>query len=545
MRPGELANWRMASRHVFNVLRQGATTFATWVLLDEDAHLVSHRLGRLKAHMGEAGLDRWDDRVSRMALEVAGYVPRAMEGRAARAAAPSVDKGVSEDGLPDTGRAFGRDLVALAKAMKLGHAIATRDGSALDAEERAFVDRLMARPSAALSRVKPMSAPPVFARTPSPPSGSTLPFAFVWRRLRPGAVIAQEFVSSTGHASLRTVDALDAPVVARLRVDLSDDRHVDLRLSDGAWYRPVLAPGSWEPVGLAAFASAAASGTAWADNPFVPKDPASRLFLGLPEYAEAGEPRDEAERAARDDAIARAMARCGDLIVVDDVVHRRTEPPRLYLQVGVDPRRPSEVTGFAHVAWRLGDDLAMSDEQAVLGRRVGGHRPLDALGRRGYVEAPMGDLEAFAAFARDWLATAGDLSVAGSKGRRDRGSRPGWSTLVEEDVVEVVRPDLLPRDPAAFARALAAWPDHGMPASQAEAARSHPVMDLVRDAVGAADAGRVTEYPDGAGEALRALVEANVSSHADVFVRALPLALVRAALLASQEPQPDLEGLSL
>ncbi len=534
MRPGELANWRMAARHLHAALKAGADAFGSRsVDLDANAHHVTRRVNALRDRMAEAGSEAWDDRVSRMALDVAGYVPREGEGRGRYLRNPMLADDPHGDGLPDMRVGFDRDLAALAKAMKLGYAMATRDGSALDARERSYVDGLMRYPSAALARLRPMRDAHTSPTPRAPAPGEPLPFTYVWRRMRPNAFSSQEIVSSIAYAPVREVPAGDAPIVARLATP--DEGTLNLRIVDGSFHRPVLEPGGWRPLGLAGIAAAALAGPAWADNPFVPRSREARLYLGVGEYATPGEPRDVGEEMARDAARARALAACGEIIVVDGVPHRRTASPTLYVDATVDSRSPAHVTGLVTLAWRLGDDLRMTDVQNVLGRATGRQRPLEMVGRDPFVSVPLGEMAAMTEFASAWLAEAGRLSAVASRG--EPASMPHWSRLAGVPPAEILEPDLLAKDPAAFAKALLDWPAHGLPAGPAEALATHPAMVALAEAVAKVASGEVPSYPEGLVGTVRAL-----SSKADdVFRMALP-GVLAAAVVRQAEPDPSADA---
>lgn len=152
------------------------------------------------------------------------------------------------------------------------------------------------------------------------PDGS-VGFVFPWRptpvrtRQRLGTMVA--------YAAVSDIDPTDAPVACSL---WTPDGYLEVRRLGSTWLRPILSPGSWLPLNLAGFRQAAASGSAWRDNPFLPRTGPCCPTFDIDDYAgprlmASGDERRIAE--ARDACLARA----GALFDVGGVVHRVTKAP--------------------------------------------------------------------------------------------------------------------------------------------------------------------------------------------------------------------------
>lgn len=246
----------------------------------------------------------------------------------------------------------------VARAVRLGHAIVHRDAAALAPREVDALSRLMevdgelagrVRASlAAMRRPVPEAAPPVDGR---------VPFLFTWTDAPGQAPVS----ASVGHAMMPALRASMVPAVARL--DAADGRPIHVRKGGDAWFRPVLAPGTWQPVGVGEFMDAAANGYAWADNPFEPPAGRDVVKVAVGDYAVR---RDGASTAC-DAALGEALDRAGQVVVIDGVVHRLTGEPRLHVR---REWRGLARDGAAHVdvslAWHLPDGLHMHAHQGTL-----------------------------------------------------------------------------------------------------------------------------------------------------------------------------------
>ena len=186
--------------------------------------------------------------------------------------------------------------------------------------------------------------PPAVAR---PVAGSvSLPFVLA----RPASATSRAYVAVSGHVVVAEVAGEDAPVVATLLGE--EGGEVRLRVVDGRCLRPVLAPNSWEPATLDRFAEAAASGEAWADNPWVPAAVAAERGLAVADVARPRGRMTRADAAADEAFVAAAHARAGALVLMDGIVHRPCDPPTV--AVGVLRRMQSNPL---HPGLRMGWDV--------------------------------------------------------------------------------------------------------------------------------------------------------------------------------------------
>ncbi len=238
-------------------------------------------------------------------------------------------------------------MTAARKALVLGHAVAGRGWHAIPAHEwhgvhRAlngsptFADFLAAMPSFPAARV---------ARQPTGPV--TFDFTFTY------AGAGNRVMSAIGnhHVSPATDD--EAPVVARLKTP--SGTWLDVRRLGDDFLRPVLAPGSWTPIGIDDFIAAVGSGTPWNDNPFLRESKGDGIGFPLVDYAipeDAKHPSPKA-RVARDMA-GEAVRDAGALHVIGGIVHRRAPEPRLVLGSAVHGDGHGGKLRHWDVTWRMG-----------------------------------------------------------------------------------------------------------------------------------------------------------------------------------------------
>lgn len=252
--------------------------------------------------------------------------------------------------------------------------------------------------------------------TAAPPAGAASPmvaFRFPYRQAGPEARRAAHLTMASASAPMTSVAGADAPVVASL--DTLGGGTIELRMVDGVLMRPVLEPDSWSPMGVDAFRRAGWEGTAWVDNPFLPR-PAWDASVGdLEDVAFA--PTNETPRDARakEAALQACLDRARGLTVIDGVVHVRAPEPRLHLvcrslSLGMRSTRAMSV----RLAWSLGDlDMftCQSTDRCVVETPVAdllaGAPSYDRTGTDPILTLPgmglgLGDASALRRLARDW-----------------------------------------------------------------------------------------------------------------------------------------------
>ena len=126
----------------------------------------------------------------------------------------------------------------------------------------------------------------------------------------------------------------DAEVAFRLRVGDSDN-WLEIRKMGPHFYRPVMAPGTWTPVGIAEAARAWKDGAPWPDDPLSsPRIGAGQeagVALGIAEMMPEAHPKKPLELAAAEESAAETTERSALLTAFDDVLHVRTDRPNLAL----------------------------------------------------------------------------------------------------------------------------------------------------------------------------------------------------------------------
>ncbi len=165
--------------------------------------------------------------------------------------------------------------------------------------------------------------------------------------------------------AVAAVDPADAPVACRLRTAAGNV--LDLRVHDGRYYRPVLAPGSWEQLDVAGFAEAAKGMVPWVDSPFAQGDVLGRVAAAVVDCALDVRVSTPARKAVVEATAATAAARHGRFLAIDGVVYRATGAPSLVVMCDGDFLRDN---GRNHlvVAWALEGDLDSTSDLRTLSR---------------------------------------------------------------------------------------------------------------------------------------------------------------------------------
>ncbi len=269
---------------------------------------------------------------------------------------------------------------------------------------------------------------------------TTVTIAFP-RRLRPGSRIR---VAVEGHLPVERVEASEAPVAARLANDRGDV--VVVRRVGTLLYRPVLAPGGWEPVRMGRFVEACGTGEPWLDAPHLPQG-AGRGRCPMPLDDLASPVTGGARHAEHDaSAVARCRDRAGRLLIVDGVVHRRCDAPTIGLARHVGRTLPR---GGLRLGWRLGnltqfDDMGTYAPEAATLSWAGPGASCDLPGF--WPPVPLARLDA----ALGWVASLG-------KAAREAVLVDLYRHATHPPTFEVVDPALLPDGVDEMLRAAAAW----------------------------------------------------------------------------------------
>ena len=258
------------------------------------------------------------------------------------------------------------------RAIVVGYAFATYGGNMLHPHERAdALDALQGLRASGIDadvRMSSMGRAAASADDPGTPARGPgpVPFRFTWQqRGRNGQPTRN--VAGMGQTILRGVAAAAAPVVARLATPTGG--RLELRCLDGVLYRPVLSPGSWDPIGIDAFAAAAEDGVPWRDNPFAPRhrSPFGPVQGAAETWRTEGDAMTRDDVARRSEALATCLGLAGGLAVIDGVVHRETEPPRLVVALRTAaPRAPGRDQAGPHLAWAFRDGPRSDASQSTL-----------------------------------------------------------------------------------------------------------------------------------------------------------------------------------
>ncbi len=171
-----------------------------------------------------------------------------------------------------------------------------------------------------------------------------------------------------GKVALARVSPGDAPVVARLRTPLEP---LAVRSLGEGFIRPLLEPGSWRPLREGDLGEALSGMSAWRDDPFRDFDEASNDRLLPTDDLVACDAGTRRRRRDAPDEAALAAGALGALVIVDDVVHRRTRTPRTVLVC----LPAADGAGMRYTAcWTTGDLGAWQDQDVAVprqGRHVG------------------------------------------------------------------------------------------------------------------------------------------------------------------------------
>ena len=352
-------------------------------------------------------------------------------------------KAASEAMRHQSGGAASDKGASRVRAILSGLAVASGDVSSVPVADRAelaaIVRRMHHLPGAAALADTVLAAP-------VPPAPAPLAAPAVVEAAYPcfsGGGAGTPWLGRRGVA-VAAVDPSDAPVACRLRTAAGND--LNLRVYAGEWFRPVLAPGSWEPLDLAGFAEAAKGGSPWVDSPFVPGDVLGRASASVLDCALDVRVSTPARRTVVEATADLAARRHGRFLAVDGVVYRKAGAPALSVTcdgaLSPDRRRNGLV-----VAWTLGDGLTATADVRTLSRTRTAALPFRiAYGTRGdkVCVAHLWDAGTFAladaAHAREF---AGMLAALGPT----CGPTSPYvvdASRVDAFAVEVVDPDLLP-----------------------------------------------------------------------------------------------------
>ena len=158
--------------------------------------------------------------------------------------------------------------------------------------------------------------------------------AFAWRRLAPNGKESTNIALGKTRVAIVGKSNEDSPVEMRLRT--KSGYWLEIRRVDGRLYRPLFAHGAWAPAGLADCLKSLANGFAWDDHPGAGDAYGVPRHFDLDDVAAETFPAKESAKMEKD---AESMAtRCSDLVVIDGIVYRPTDPPRIGLTTIYDAR---------------------------------------------------------------------------------------------------------------------------------------------------------------------------------------------------------------
>ncbi len=204
-------------------------------------------------------------------------------------------------------------------------------------------------------------------RVPSPvPDGDVVHHAPTWARPRMGRSRQGSYVLETDRMTMPRLDGAETALRLRGR----DGTWVEVKAIGDDLYRPVLAPGSWEPVDVATFVEAVRDGVPWVDNPFHRGVASPQLRLHVAAHAAArARAGEDAARVAEARLEAEGVA--STLAVIDGVVHARTGPPAFGLCAFGRPPEGAHHDGAVgrwdfELRWRLPDGLSSDRTQDVV-----------------------------------------------------------------------------------------------------------------------------------------------------------------------------------
>ena len=256
----------------------------------------------------------------------------AAAGRNPAAATRATMHALSVRGTRDWHSATDAQRMLALRCVHLALALAASDRAAVAPHELADCLDALGRAAPAMREAVEARLPPPPARTLLPPTLPTvLPFALPWRdgrnAWRMGRGLCTVRDAPEGSVALGATLATPAGTLQALLVD-------------GAWHRPLFAPGSWFPVTLDDFAEAVADGRPWTDNPFVPWAVPGRVLaplatVTLPGHQAQG---NDARRVSHGEA--EALSRAGVLRAIDGVVYRPSSEPVVSIAMPADRREP-------------------------------------------------------------------------------------------------------------------------------------------------------------------------------------------------------------
>lgn len=202
------------------------------------------------------------------------------------------------------------------------------------------------------------------------------------------------------NVAIRSVGDDETDLVASLGFGKGE---IDVRFHDGSFWRPLIQPDAAAPMDVDRFAELAQGVVSWRDNPFIrrsavhyviPEDrPDAPRFLQSAASFHASDWR-RVESSLKRQAEAEMHAVAADLLVVDGIVHRRTEPPVLVLKTAIVAARTQR--GYLltwHMPFVEGDDDDRGPTTRVPvagGTAMGSRLPFAAVGWRRF---PLVDMD--------------------------------------------------------------------------------------------------------------------------------------------------------
>ena len=215
------------------------------------------------------------------------------------------------------------------------------------------------------------------ARPDAPGAGVAVPAAFAWSARKPGSV-ARERRIGTVPVMLGALGDHARPV---LRLVGGDGKPFELLECGGTLFRPVFAPGSWEPLRASRFADAVSGAEAWVDAPHCPPIAGGGVVLAPSDACAPDLVENAGQETARAEAAGAAVARAGRLGICGGVVHREVGAPWLVVDAGTGWdftwRDPTCDLGLG---WAFPDGLASGTDMSTACRDpVPRRRPLDGL----------------------------------------------------------------------------------------------------------------------------------------------------------------------
>ncbi len=359
--------------------------------------------------------------------------PVALAATRAFGATPSVRNGTVVPGTNANG-------ATNAASVRLAWALVMRDPTALNAGEEEEVVRDLASERSLTPHLAGLLARVAASGKARVDGGAAGPFRhrFVWDR---SVALNSVPTWSTALSSMGRLDAADAPVACRLATMAGHT--LDVRSAPDGLYRPLLAPGSWRPIGTDEFIAAAGDGVAWVDSPFVPHQNRSGPVMPVDAYARPEPTRLSWNHAGkRDLTAANVGASVGELMDIGGIVHRRCTAPELFVVIEEGGRR-------SRLSWVIPGQVAQGDDMTALRIALPAGRPMFA--ERHQPDRPL-------PWSRASLVDAGSLARVAApvlRGMVDRGYLAVDHAFDEASCHEVVLSDALASDPARIHEAMA------------------------------------------------------------------------------------------